>query len=158
MLQQHLKDRHMFHKDVIVDKNSAIFMLWNLSGQLTGYQQYIPFAPKKGKDPRKLRYFTRGGGVWGLQYLIPGVSVLYVTEGIFDAVKLQNLGLNAIALLGNSPKTLKLWLGSLGYTTVAVCDGDRAGLELAKYAKYSIILPEGKDLGDMEYLDILKLL
>jgi DNA primase len=157
-LDVHLKKRQFYHKDVVVFHETAYFYLWNLSGQLTGYQQYKYLAPKKGNNPKELRYFTRGTGVWGLQYLNSSLSTLYVVEGVFDAVKLHNLGLNCIAALGNSPKHMKTWLNTLKYKTVAVCDGDRAGLELADCTDQSVVLPEGEDLGSLEEKLIIKLL
>ena len=57
---QHLKDRGVdFEKTkVIVDIDSdvAVFLLYNMSGQLVGYQQYNPSKPKsRGNDPREHR-------------------------------------------------------------------------------------------------------
>jgi DNA primase len=157
-LTAHLKKRHLYHKDIITSGDTTYFLLWNISGQLTGYQQYKYLAPKKGKNPKELKYFTRGKGVWGLQYLNTKLSTMYVVEGVFDAVRLHNLGLNCIAVLGNSPKPLKTWLNTLSYKTIAVCDGDRAGRALSKCADTSICLPEGEDLGSLDKETIKKLL
>lgn len=40
------------------DEQVATFYLWNLSGQLVGYQQYRPDAPKHHAEPKLARYFT----------------------------------------------------------------------------------------------------
>ena len=74
-----------------LDEGVATFPLWNLSGQLVGYQQYRPFADKKAKnDPREGRYFTRLSrdrvGVWGLESW-QFSDVLFLCEGVFDACK-----------------------------------------------------------------------
>lgn len=158
-MKKHLASRGMLHKDVIITEQHCTVLLWNLSGQLTGYQVYTPNAPKQAKIPRDARYFTKGKGIWGLQYLNSALTTLYVVEGIFDAVKLHNLGQNAIAMLGSTPNPLlKNWLNSLQYKTVAICDGDAAGIKLAAFTDTQICLPEKEDLGSLPYSTITKLL
>ena len=137
--------------------------LWNLSGQYCGYQQYRPFAPKTTRnDPREGRYFTWAKdrlAVWGLESWDFRSDVLFVTEGVFDACKLHNLGLPAVAVLANDPKRLRPWLGSLARLTVAVCDADSAGAKLGKLCDHSLTTQGGKDLGDMtptQVLDFVK--
>ena len=82
------------------DEETACFALWNLSGQWVGYQQYRPFAPKTcHNDPREGRYFTWAKNrlaVWGLETWDFRQDLLFVTEGVFDACKLHNLGLPEI--------------------------------------------------------------
>jgi hypothetical protein len=135
------------------DDETACFALWNLSGQWAGYQQYRPFAPKTCRnDPREGRYFTWAKNklaVWGLETWHFRSDVLFVTQGVFDACKLHNLGLPAVAVLGNDPRQLRPWMGSLGRVTVAVCDDDAAGAKLAKLCSRAVTVQGGKDLGDM---------
>jgi hypothetical protein len=165
-LEQHLKDRHCdvsLYRPVLDHQEGVVtFYLWNLSGQLIGYQRYRPFAPKSGAPQEEMRYFTKLGregeregivaarykiGVFGLEaFNRPGP--LFIVEGIFDAVRLHNRGLAAIAVLANDPKAFKSWVSSLGRTTIAICDNDSAGKKLAKIADTSIIC-WNKDLGDM---------
>ena len=68
---------------------------------------------------------------------------------LFDACKLHNLGLPAVAVLANDPKSLRPWLGSLARVTVAVCDDDAAGAKLGRLCDRSVTTQGGKDLGDM---------
>jgi len=141
---------------------TASFLLWDLSGRLVGYQTYNPLGSKNPRnDPHGGKYFTythmenrekkvRTPGVWGLESFNPvSDRVLFLTEGVFDAVRLHNLGLSAVAVLANSPKLLKPWLRILPVVTVAVCDGDAAGKQLAGVADSAVYVEAGKDLGDL---------
>ena len=166
-LLTHLKERYVntdLYKNLVVSEEefTATFMLWNLSGQLVGYQQYKPFRVKTSKElnPRELRYFTyvtkydnknQMTTAFGLDLLDYNKKYVFVCEGVFDAVRLHNLGLNALALLSCNPKQLKSWLWSFGFVVVPVCEGDDAGKKLAKLAntKEVVFLPENKDLGDL---------
>lgn len=150
------------------EENSVTFMLWNLSGEMVGYQQYRPERPKVDLtlDPRELRYFTYLKAEEGLKVLTGfGVELLdtskthlFVVEGVFDACRLHNLGLNALALFACDPKHTKSWLSSLGYTVVPVCEGDEAGQKLSKLrsSEEVVYLPEGKDLGDLTDSEVLE--
>jgi hypothetical protein len=139
---------------VWLGEDVATFPLWNLSGQLVGYQQYRPHASKDEKnDPREGRYFTRVKdrriGVWGLESWNLS-HTLFITEGIFDACRLTRLGVSAIASLSNdvAPNVAQwLWTVGKGRSIVAVCDNDRAGRRLAKHASVYHIVESG-DLGD----------
>jgi len=99
--------------------------------------------------------------VWGMEswYL---TNVLFITEGIFDAARLTELGVSAIAMAANDlDKTTARWLSTVRRfrPVVAVCDGDKAGRRLAKQGHVSIIMPDGTDLGgasDSFVADLLK--
>lgn len=161
-VREHLKNRHVcvsrysIHIDEV--NRTATFLLFNLSGQICGYQRYRPDANKtKSNDPRLSRYYTFrpsiGIGVFGLETISYSRTV-FVTEGIFDAVRLHNLGFTAIAALSNDPKFLQPWLRTLSRPTVAVCDWGRPGEKLALYTQRAITCPEGMDLGAMKTEDI----
>lgn len=132
---------------------TATFPLWNLTGQMVGFQQYRPFIDKtKANHPRDSRYFTyrknRVIGVWGLESW-KFSNTLFVTEGVFDACRLTNLGYSAIATLSNDvDDSLKRWLWTVRKyrRVVTVCDNDAAGRRLAKYGHVSHVV-EGGDLG-----------
>ncbi len=166
-LLKHLTSRHVnveLYKGLTISEDdfSATFFLWNLSGQLVGYQQYRPERPKMDHtlNPRELRYFTyatkcdvntQKHAVFGIDLLNPKQKTLFVVEGVFDAVRLHNLGLNALAVLACNPKQMKSWLGTLGYTIIPVCEGDAAGQKLKSLANTDNVeyLDDGFDLGDM---------
>lgn len=140
------------------DRKVATFGLWNLSGQLIGFQQYKPLEDKTRKPkPSDMRYFTiagkEGGGskllAFGIELLDTTQNNLFIVEGIFDVAPLHNRGVNALAVMTNNPVHLKSWLNSLGYNIIALCKGDKAGRKLAKFADEAIYLPTGKDLADM---------
>ena len=140
------------------EQEVATFGMWNLSGQLVGFQQYKPLEDKTRKSkPSDMRYFTIAGkGGVGSKLLAFGVELLdttqnnlFIVEGIFDAAPLHNRGVNALAVMTNNPVHLKSWLNSLGYNIIALCEGDKAGRKLAKFADEAIYLPTGKDPADM---------
>lgn len=153
----HLKGRG-FHPEryhFSYDEETACFFLYNLSGQWVGFQQYRPAADKARKnDPKDSRYYThyeRGRvAVWGLETFNYRTDVLFITEGVFDCVRLHNQGLPAIAALANDPQHLRHWLYALSATRllVGVCDNDEAGEKLAKSVNIAIRLQDSKDLGD----------
>lgn len=135
-----------------------MFGLWNLSGQLVGYQQYKPFAPKtRSNHPKESRYYTyysKEAGLgkttaWGLETLRRDLPV-FLCEGIFDACRLHKVGLPALALLGSDPVHLRQWLGLLSQPLISVVQGDRAGKKLAKYGDDAILLPNGHDVGSLD--------
>jgi hypothetical protein len=155
---QHLHSRYFdtrLHR-VWVDEEEGVatFPLWNLSGQMVGYQQYRPRAGKqKDNHPKMSRYFTwrksKVVGVWGLESWNLS-NTLFVTEGTFDACRISYLGYSAVATLSNDvDDSLKRWLWMVRKTrpVVAVCDNDAAGRRLAKYGHLSHVVESG-DLGD----------
>jgi hypothetical protein len=165
---QHLHSRYLdtaLHR-VWVDEidNLATFPLWNLSGQLVGYQQYRPCANKEAKnDPREGRYFTRLKdakiGVWGLEsYKLS--NTLFITEGIFDAARISYFGYAALAVLSyNLTPSTASWLRIIRSTrpVVAICDSDSVGRHLAKYGTSSCVVLGYKDLGEasQDYVESL---
>ena len=137
------------------DEGVASFPLWNLSGQMVGYQQYRPYGDKKRfNHPKEGKYFTwrkdKVVGVWGLESWSFS-KTLFVTEGVFDAARLTERGYSAVATLSNDvdPSTARwLWVARKYRMVVAVCDNDPAGRKLAKCGNVSHMMEEGKDMGD----------
>lgn len=160
-LKEHLRSRHLdleLHKPVLDEENGvATFYLWNLSGQLVGFQQYRQDGEKKKQNSaREGRYFTYRSqpthAVWGVETLHLTPDVVFLTEGVFDAARLTERGYSALAVLSNNPsKDLKQWLRALNRKVVAVCDNDEngAGRRLAKFGDVSYFTQE-KDLGDSD--------
>jgi DNA primase len=156
-LQQHLLDRHLdldLHRPMIDDTEGvATFFLYNLSGQLVGYQQYRPSGEKKPQNnPKQGKYFTYRKqptlGVWGVESLHLSPGVVFLTEGVFDACRLTEKGYSALAVLSNNTgKDLSNWLSMLNRKVVAVCDNDDAGRRLAKFGDVAVFC-EDHDLGD----------
>ena len=158
-LLQHLHSRSMDTELHCVWTNEsegvAVFPIWNLSGQLVGYQQYRPSATKeKNNNPLEGRYFTRvkdgRAGVWGLESWNLS-NTLFVTEGIFDACRITALGHSAIAVFGFSmgPTTQNwLWTVRKHRPVVCVCDNDDSGRRLARFGSVSHVVERYHDLGD----------
>lgn len=173
-VESHLKSRGVDPErtQVVVDEESgtATFLLFNLSGQLVGYQQYTPDAPKERNNDPFGRYFTFRGmegdltrrkgqkkiAVWGLESTQWDDPYVFITEGIFDAVKIQNAGRPAIAILSNAGPGLRAWFKALGKFVIVIEDNDAAGAKLSNpkegvyLGDHSVTVPDPyKDLGDM---------
>lgn len=156
-LVEHLKSRYLdleLHKPVLdLENDLATFYLWNLSGGMVGYQQYRRTGLKKPQNnPKEGKYFTLRKqptvAVWGVESLHLTPDLLFVTEGVFDACRLTQLGYSAVAALSNDPgNDFKNWLKMLNRTVVVVADNDSAGRKLAKYGDY-VEFTTDKDLGD----------
>lgn len=157
-LLDHLRRRHLdvdLHRPVLdEDERVATFFLWNLSGQVVGYQQYRPEGEKKPQNnPKQGKYFTYRKqptvAVWGVESLHLTPHVVFLTEGVFDAARMTERGVSALAVLSsNTGWDLQNWLSMLNRNVVAVCDGDKAGGMLAKFGNASLCLLGGKDLGE----------
>lgn len=155
-LTEHLRSRHLdleLHRPMLDEvEGVATFYLWNLSGQLVGYQQYRPLGEKKPQNnPKEGKYFTYRKqptlAVWGVESLKYPGSV-FVCEGVFDACRLTERGCAAVAVLSNNPTSdLANWLACLNRRVVAVCDNDSAGRKLAKFGD-EVVYTYEKDLGD----------
>ena len=156
-LVEHLKSRHLdleLHRPVLdLENNVATFYLWNLSGSLCGFQQYRPEASKAPSNhPRESRYFTYRKqptlALFGVESLHLTPSVVFLTEGVFDACRLTELGVSALAVLSNDPTPqLHEFLRCLNRKVVVVADNDAAGRKLAKFG-HEVVFCEDKDLGD----------
>jgi hypothetical protein len=135
--------------------DTATVPLWNLSGQMVGYQQYRPLASKeKNNDPRVGRYFTRlkdrKVGVWGLESWSLS-NTLFVCEGLFDAAAVTSLGFSAVAVFGNTVcASTARWFSVLRTSRplVALVDSDSVGDQLARYCHRSYRSSDYKDPGD----------
>ena len=156
-LLEHLKSRHLdlgLHRPVLDHENNvATFYLYNLSGQLVGFQQYRPHASKApSNNPRESRYFTFRKqptlALFGVESLHLTPDVVFLTEGVFDACRLTELGVSALAVLSNDPTPqLHEFLRCLNRRVVVVADNDAAGRKLAKFG-HDVVFCEEKDLGD----------
>ena len=154
---EHLKDRHLnveLHRPFVDEvERVATFLLWNLSGQCVGFQQYRPEGEKKPQNnPKQGKYYTFRKqptlSVWGVESLHLTPHVVFLTEGVFDAARLTERGYSAIAVLSNNPTPdLKNWLMCLNRKVVAVCDNDTAGRRLARFGDQCVFTTD-KDLGD----------
>jgi hypothetical protein len=161
-VREGLLRRHMnleLHRPVVCEQErTATFYLWNLSGQMVGYQLHRPDAPKTSacNNPRDGRYYTYRKqpthGVWGVESLCLSDGPVFVTEGVFDAARMTAVGQSALAMCANNPqRDMRDWLYSLARPVVVVCDNDknRAGNKLAKFGHYVEYCPKlGMDLGD----------
>ena len=168
-LRKHLKDRFVdFDKHKVwVDEANVVatFPLTNLSGQLVGYQQYRPNMTKEKRNhPKYGRYYTYTNkemkSVWGLESWNFS-NTLFVTEGIFCAARLTNMGYSAIATLSNNPKFLKNWFYIIKKMRpiIAICDYGKDGLKLSSYTHNFIQMPKEHDFSsaDDSYINSLSL-
>jgi 5S rRNA maturation endonuclease (ribonuclease M5) len=166
-LYTHLQSRHInfnLHR-VWMDEAAGIasFPLYNLRGQMIGYQHYRPSGSKNvNNNPYEGKYFTRkptsleptywGVESWNLS------NTLFLVEGLFDAARLTSLGYSALATFTNNPGDTFLGFVRLVQQlrpVVAICDNDAAGIKLAKYAHTHFILTTGKDVSEADETEIL---
>lgn len=172
-MKEHLQSRHVnldLYKNTLYFTDFptpvATFSLFNLLGQMKGVLHYRPNASKTRKNDEYGRYHIytakEGDGhamaVWGMESYNFRDDVLFLTEGLFDAVRLHNLGLPAVALLSNNPHHLRGFLQYTNRKLITVCDGDAAGDKLAKFGNENYRCPSGLDLGDMKEKEIKKML
>lgn len=158
----HLRDRHMnldLHRVILSDSGIATVLLYNLSGQMVGYQRYNPAFPSAfpgdGKqsnlrDRRYYNYVASGKiGVFGLESFSLDVPCVFVVEGVFDACRLTARGACAVAMLTNTPSSsMKNFLDCLGKPLIAVCDNDPSGRKMRRMGHHHETVQGGKDLGD----------
>lgn len=167
-IESHLKQRGVDPSKIKVhidsENNIATFPIYNLSGQMIGYQRYNPAKSKDKRNDTDGKYFTyitrdekKKVAVWGSEHIDHNNPNLFITEGIFDAIKLVNAGLPAVATLSNHPKHLKPFFKALGKNIIAVIDNDPAGRKLGSVAHKTIVVPEEfNDLGDMPQEEVNK--
>ncbi len=171
-LQRRNLDIRRYSGVSIDDENEVVtFPLWNLSGQMVGYQQYRPWGSKSVNNDKEIGKYYQcipfgNTCVWGIETLHYNPRLLFICEGIFDACQIHNFNLPAIAVLGNNPLHLIPWFKALGRRIIAVPDDDPAGASLGKLAHevlpISIYLPNinkgSRDLGRLKTEEVKQLL
>jgi hypothetical protein len=166
-LKDHLEERGILpmHKVVIDEENRvATFLLHAYgTGKLLGFQEYRPEGPKtneaKGIPRRAYRYYphTVEGELiyFGAESMHFNPKVLFLVEGIFDAVKFHALGLPCVACLGNNPIRLQSFLDATSRLIIGFIDNDPAGMMLAGSCDMFYISPK-HDPGDMTTVELTK--
>jgi hypothetical protein len=174
-LLDHLKSRGLDTEKthVLYDEESGntYFFLYNLSGQMIGYQKYNPEGVKKeygeearyytflGKEYDKLDNANRSKiSVYGLETYDVHKKYIFVVEGIWDVIKLHNMGEPAFANLGNSlSDQQRNWYNTLPQEIIVIRDKDDAGKNLVKIADHVYTAPgDYKDLGEMSQEEVNK--
>lgn len=168
-IRDHLKERHInfeLHRPMIDEvERTATFYFWNVSGAIVGYQQYRPDVGKARKNhPKDARYFTyrlkHTVGVWGVESLNLTPGIMFLSEGIFDACRMTDIGCSALGTICNDPRgDILNWIRTMPGTKVVVADNDAAGRKLHKAGDYVEVVPE--QFGDLgaaspEYCQWLK--
>lgn len=146
------------------ESNQLTVPLFNLSGEMVGYQKYNPNSDsKKTNNPFDGRYFTRLSsnktGIWGLES-INHLPFVFVQEGIFDACRLHNLNLPAVAILSYSNKQVFQNLNLLNKKLISIIDNDSSGIKLGRKVDdfIQISFENVKDVGDCTDEQIYELL
>jgi hypothetical protein len=156
-LINHLESRHMdlslYPNSVSVSGDLTTFYLWNLSGQLLGYQDYnYKSMIKQSNEPREARYFsyTSRPAVWGLEFDMRGFDYVFLVEGVFNAARLHKAGCPAIAMLGSNPVDMKSFLKCLPQRKIVIAEDGKAGKMLIKYGDRYVQLLGNEDVGDLD--------
>ena len=156
----HLRSRSLRSFDhMIISGGRAHFLLYALSGKLTGYQRYNPWGKKLphsntlGDDAKYYTWVSSGEvGFWGAQFYDPYCPLLFITEGIFNAVKVVNEGWPCFAMLTATPsKSAASFLNMLPNQLVIIKDNDGHAVKPFEYVDgYSINQPRiYGDVGNM---------
>ena len=165
-IRVHLKTRGVDPErtQIIINEETSdvFFFLYNLSGQMVGYQKYNPKYKKTGQgkslDPKLVKYYNwvadedhgKMIAVWGLESYDISNKYLFITEGIFDIARAHQAGYPGIAVLCNDPnKQMSFWLKTLPQIKIVIYDNDKAGSKLKKLGDYSYSIHGGKDLNDL---------
>lgn len=173
-INRYLKSRQVVDFSQVIQSDSCCyFKLWNLSGQLIGLQRHSPQGIKVSKsnetsrklgskDLDSIKYLTYVSpgqiGVFGLHTYKPN-EILFITEGIFDAIMIHNAGYPAISMLSNNPKPFKSWLNTLPNYKIVIEDNDSTGKRLGKFGDVSYVTPNPyKDLNEMSQQEVDKFL
>lgn len=155
------RNMNVDRQGVVLDplSNTATFLLYNLSGQIVGYQRYNPNGTKEKNNSETGRYYTyaikegeknRKIAVWGMDTIQLDSPFLFVTEGIFDANRIHVAGYPAIAILSNSSKAVLGFFAAFNRPTIAIMDDDKAGTETGKLTTHAFTVPAPyHDLDDM---------
>lgn len=137
------------------EEEVVTFPLYNLSGQMLGYQAYRWDKDKvrNNPNPRMQRYFTRLPketlAVYGLHLLPEGyLGPIFLVEGVWEAIVGYFFDVPCLAVLGSDPKGLMNWVHSISNPVIALVQPDSAGQKLKKYGKNGYIQLEG-DLDDI---------
>lgn len=164
-LTDHLEERGVMDLGgTILTENHCYFLLYSLIGKITGYQRYFPLGDKKARSKRlldKAKYFTHtiptDIAFWGAHSFGYSKDVLFIVEGIFDAVKIHNAGYSCFALLCSStPKHYAHFLNSIPIRKIIVDDNDGGATKTFLRIKGERVTPPEKfgDLGDMPQKDV----
>jgi len=168
MIKEHLKERDVPESAAVIvaeEDNFAYFILYNLSGKIVGMQRYNPGGHKergkhRNRPKEELRYVTSVTrensernipqlAMYGL-HTLDERQFVFVVEGVFDAVKLESVGVPVIAILTNAPKKFRNFFFALGKTIIVWRDNDKASEEMREIADFSVITPPPyKDLGEV---------
>ncbi len=158
-IEDHLKSRGMdpSKRAVIVDKktNTATFLIYNLAGHLIGTQVYDPSAGTKSSEKYTDTHISdlqKPIYAWGIETLKESNHpYVFVCEGVFDAVKIMNMGKSAVATLTNAPHiALRDYFHLLGKKVIVIADNDKAGESLRRIGDVTFTVPDPyKDMGEM---------
>lgn len=148
-------------QEYIVDdeSRSISFIMYNLSGQMTGVLTYLHDKEKTRSNAEDGRYHLQRSE--RLDYPVFGLTTidwskpLYVVEGAWDSASIKGTGRNCIALLGKDGDHVYEWLKTLPVPTIAISDGDAVGLDLLAWTDYGFVLPKGEDPNSMQ-ADVLE--
>ncbi len=148
----------------ILTENVVTFYLYNLSGQIIGYQSHQPNVRNRcGFNLPENRYYTYRKlptiTMFGTETLGLHNGPIFLTEGLFDSCRFSYFGYSSLATLCNDPpKDYLNYLKCLGRPIIAVCDNDKAGLKLAKLGDYVEVVTDYKDVGEASQEYVLSLI
>ncbi|MGR5367115.1 hypothetical protein [Photobacterium damselae] len=163
---KHLEERG-FQSDTFAwvdfETEIVVFPIYTIDGRLVGYENYNwRVTDKTIRNKPNGRYFKfitdPENAAWGFYHIVDFTKPLYVVEGVWDAERVRATGRNCIAVMQNNPKRLASLFKKLESITVAICDGDGAGRELAKNTDLGLFLDDGLDPNDLPVEELERVL
>lgn len=158
MFREHLKQRGwtpILHSWVDWTSEIVTFPLYSTSGKMIGYQRY-DWKAEKTRDNGKPRYFTyiseayKGCYVYGLENIF-GHGALFVTEGIFDSIRVSLNWFDCLATLTATPtKQTIQWLKMFAVNRPLIAIADEDG-KLGRGWADKQYVPPAHDISDMEH-------
>lgn len=165
---------HPQQRRISVPQYDSIGRLVNLSGRhLPMWPKWVPLHDRERKAPKWMHSsgFDRELYLFGENFFElsgDGKGTVFIVEGAFDVIFLDQSGLRNVAGINGShinktqiDKILK-WFDS----AVILMDGDQAGIEAAKRIENSLskrmhtssyLIPDGRDPNEMSKEEILEL-
>jgi len=154
LLERGLKN----YKGVILGNGTVHFLLYSLTGKITGYQRYKPDGLKSSRSNRLgsaakyYTYITKGEmGFWGSESYDPKAP-LFFTEGVFNAVKIHNSGYPCLAILCSTPsKEMAGFFNTLPNPKIILRDNDGHAVNTFSRMQGLKLYPPPQygDIGDM---------
>jgi hypothetical protein len=134
------------------NEEHVVFPLIAPGGKYVGHQRYYWRRPKLRSNDEQGRYIStflpeyKLTAFFGYEYTSWPTSCLFVTEGVWDCIRVANCGVNCLALLTATPSKclrqyLRMLVGDCPLVALIDRDENKAGESLGKFCDYQFEPP-----------------